>query len=85
VEESFKKLNGEALTIGEVRTLLSANSEGHGWEAPKIVQGEKWWIRDDSATAKLAQDGSLIIRSRELAVKEAQAKRLERAPSLEGF
>jgi hypothetical protein len=85
VAESFKKLNGNALTVGEIQTLLSANSQGHEWEAPRLAQGEKWWTRDDSATAKLAQDGSLTIRSRELVVKEAVAKKLERAPSLEGF
>jgi hypothetical protein len=85
VLETFKKLNGNALTIGEVRTLLTANSQGHEWAAPRVVEGEKWWSRDDSATAKLAQDGSLTIRSRELVVKEAVAKKLERAPSLEGF
>ena len=86
VLESFKKINGNALTIGEVRILLTDNSQGHGWEAPQMVHGEKWWTRDDSATAKLDQDGSAItIRSRELVVKEVVAKRLERTPSLEGF
>lgn len=85
VAESFKKLNGEALTIGEVRTLLDANSQGSGWEPPRMVQGEKLWIRDDNATAKLAQDGSLTIKSRELMHKEAVAKKLEARPSLEGF
>jgi len=85
VAEIFKKLNGEPLTVGEVRTLLSANSQGHGWEAPRMVQEEKCWTRDDSTTAKLAQDGSLIIRSRELISKEAVAKKVIRAPTLEGF
>jgi hypothetical protein len=85
VSESYKKLNGDALTVEEVRILLSANSQGHGWEAPRMVQGEKLWARDDSATAKLAQDGSLTIRSKELVSKETAAKKLERRPSLEGF
>jgi hypothetical protein len=86
VEEVFKKLNGNALTLGEVRTLLSVNSQGQGWEAPQIVEGEKWWTRDDGAAAKLAQDGTaLTIRSRELIAKETMAKKLERQPSLDGF
>ena len=85
VAESFKKINGEALTIGEIRTLLSANSQGYEWEAPHVAQGGKDWTRDDNATARLGQDGSLTIRSRELTSKEALAKKLERAPSLEGF
>jgi len=85
VSESFKKLNDVALTIGEVRTLLNANSRGHEWAAPQVVQGEKVWVRDDNTTAKLAQDGSLTIKSRDLMHKEAVAKKLERAPTLEGF
>ena len=85
VAESFKKINGEALTIGEIRTLLSANSQGYEWEAPHVAQGGKDWTRDDNATARLGQDGSLTIRSRELTSKEALAKKLVRAPSLEGF
>ena len=51
----------------------------------KQLQGEKWWTRDDNATATLGQDGSLTIRSSELVVKEEVAKKLERAPTLEGF
>jgi hypothetical protein len=86
VAEIFKKLNGEPLTVEEVRTLLSANSQGHEWEAPRMVQGQKWWTRDDTATAQLDQDGSwLTIRSKELVSKEAVAKKIVRAPSLEGF
>jgi hypothetical protein len=85
VAETFKKLNGDALSTGDVRTLLTANSQGLEWAAPRLVQGEKLWSRDDSATAKLAQDGSFTIRSRDLVVKEAVAKKLERTPSLEGF
>jgi hypothetical protein len=86
VAESFKKINGEPLTIAEVRTLLAANSEGHGWEAPQLVQGEKLWSRDDAATARLAGDGTLLsIKSKELIVEQAVAKKLERQPSLDGF
>ena len=86
VLESYKKLNGDVLTIGEVRTLLSDNSQGQGWEAPQMVEGEKSWTRDDGATAKLAQDGTaLTIRSRELIAKETTAKKLESQPSLDGF
>ena len=86
VAESFKKINGDALTVGEVRTLLNDNSQGYEWEAPRTIQGEKLWTRDDNATARLAQDGSVItIKSKELMRKEAVAKKLERAPSLEGF
>jgi hypothetical protein len=86
VAESFKKINGEALSLEEVRTLLNANSQGHEWAAPQIVDGEKLWIRDDSAAARLAQDGSsLIIKSKELMSKEAEAKKLEHHPSLDGF
>jgi hypothetical protein len=86
VAESFKKINGDVLTLGEVRTLLSVNSQGYGWEAPQMVQGERCWTRDDSAMAKLNPDGShFTIKSRELMHKEAVAKRLEARPSLEGF
>jgi len=86
VAESFKKINGEALTLGEIRTLLSVNSQGYGWEAPQIVQGEKLWSRDDNATAQLAQDGtSLTLRSKVLMSAQATAKKLEAKPSLEGF
>ncbi len=85
VSESFKKLNGDPLNLGEIRTLLTASSQGYGWEAPRVIEGEKWWTRDDNATARLARDGSFTIKSRELVHKEAAAKRLERAPSLDGF
>jgi hypothetical protein len=85
VAESFKKINGEALTTSEVRTLLAANSQGHEWAAPRVIKDEKCWARDDSATASLAQDGSFTIKSRELIHKEAVAKKLEARPNLEGF
>jgi hypothetical protein len=85
VAETFNKINGEALTIGEARTLLDDNSQGHEWEAPQVVQGGKLWLRDDSATASLGQDGSLTIKSKELMAKETTAKKLEARPSLDGF
>ncbi len=85
VAESFKKLNGQPITTLEVRTLLGANSEGHEWEAPESAKGGKLWTRDDSATAFLADDGSLLIKSRELVTKEVAAKKVEKAPTLEGF
>jgi hypothetical protein len=85
VEESFKKINGDTFSIGEVRTLLGNNSQGHGWEAPMTIQGEKLWMRDDDATAKLAQDGTFIVKSSDLSEKEAMAKKLEHHPSLDGF
>ena len=86
VAETFKKLNGEALTLGEVRTLLNDNAQGYGWEAPQIIDGAKWWTRDDNAAAKLVRDGTILtIKSRELASKEAVAKKLENRPSLDGF
>lgn len=84
--ESFKKISGAALSIGEVQTLLNANAGGHGWEAPRLVQGEKIWLRDDSATARLSQDGvSLLIKSKDLISAQAAAKKAESAPTLEGF
>jgi hypothetical protein len=85
VAEMFKKLNGQPMTISEVRTLLGANAQGHEWEAPESAPGGKMWTRDDSATALLADDGSLLIKSRELVSKEVAARRVEHAPSLEGF
>ena len=85
VEETFKKLNGQALSIQEVRILLGANAQGREWEAPQDLHGQKVWTRDDSATARVNPDGSLTIKSRELTVKEAIAKKDERAPTLDGF
>ncbi len=85
VEETYRKLNGDPFSIGEVRTLLGDNSQGHDWEAPVVINGEKLWMRDDDAAAKLAQDGAFIIKSRELAQQEAMARKLEKHPSLEGF
>ncbi len=85
VAETFRKLNGQALTVNEVQILLSANSEGHEWEAPQVTDQGKFWARDDSATAHLDADGSLSIKSRELVIKEVAAKRVEQRPNLEGF
>jgi hypothetical protein len=85
VAESFKKLNGQPITTLEVRTLLGANSQGREWEAPQTTRGGKLWTRDDNATAFLGEDGTLLIKSRELVSKEVAAKRTEKTPTLEGF
>ena len=85
VKEVYSKLNGNPLGINEVRALLTDNAQGYDWQAPHMVRGDKWWVRDDNATAQLAQDGSLTIKSRELVAKENTAKRLEARPSLDGF
>jgi hypothetical protein len=85
VAEKFKKLNGGPLTVSEVRILLGANSEGFEWQAPRVVNGESWWTRDDNATAHTDADGSLTIKSKELVVKESAAKKVEARPSLDGF
>jgi len=86
VAEAFEKINGQPLMIGEVRTLLADNSQGHEWEAPQTVDAGKLWVRDDNATAVANQDGTrLIIKSRELVARETMAKRLETRPSLDGF
>jgi hypothetical protein len=85
VAELFKKINGQPLSTGEVRTLLGANAQGREWEAPQDGNGGKLWTRDDSATAMLGENGTLLIKSRELVSKETSAKKLEQAPSLEGF
>jgi hypothetical protein len=84
--ESFKKINGAAMTLGEVQVLLNANAQGHGWEAPVVVKGEKVWVRDDAATAKLSQDGvSLLIKTKELISAQDAAKKAEASPTLDGF
>ena len=85
VSESFKKLNGEALTVGEIRVLLGANSQGYGWEAPQIVEGQKTWSRDDGAVATLTGGLVLNITSRDLMYKQALARKLASHPSLQGF
>ena len=85
VAEVFKKLNGQPLSVDDIRVLLGANSQGREWEAPQTTKGDKVWTRDDNATARLGQDGSLTIKSRELTMKESVAKKLEQAPSLDGF
>jgi hypothetical protein len=86
VSENFWKLNGEPLSLTEVRTLLAANTQGHGWEAPVVVHGEKVWLRDDSATARLDATGtSLLIKSKELIAAQAEAKKVAQKPTLEGF
>ena len=85
VSELFKKLNRDALTIGETQILLTDNSQGHEWEAPQADDGGKLWMRDDGVAARLARDGSLVIKSKELMSAEAAAKKLEDHPSLDGF
>jgi hypothetical protein len=85
VAEVFQKINGDPISIAESRILLGANAQGYEWAAPQVVNGESWWTRDDNATARLASDGSLTIKSKELVAKEATAKKLEAKPSLDGF
>jgi len=86
VAEAFKKVNGQPLSIGEVRTLLDDNAQGREWEAPQVVDGGKLWMRDDNATAMANQEGThLLIKSRELVARETLAKKLETRPSLDGF
>lgn len=84
VKERFSKVNHEALTLSETRTLLDANSQGHEWEAPETNGNQKKWIRDDGAVAALNQ-GFLTITTKELIAKETIAKKLEAKPSLDGF
>ena len=84
--ESFKKISNAAMVLGEVQILLNANAQGHEWAAPVVVNGEKIWVRDDSATARLSQDGvSLLIKSKQLIDAQAAAKKAESAPTLDGF
>jgi hypothetical protein len=86
VAESFNKLNGDGFTVGEVRTLLAANGQGFEWAAPVVVEGEKVWLRDDSATATLNAAGTvLVIKSKELISEQNQARKAEERPSLDGF
>ncbi len=86
VSESFWKINGDPLSIGEVRTLLSANTQGRVWQAPVVVRGDKVWLRDDDATAALLRSGTeLLIKSKALISAQAEAKQLEQKPTLDGF
>jgi hypothetical protein len=85
VAESFKKISGEILTIGEVRTLLNDNSQGYGWEAPQAIDEQKKWARDDGAVATLTGSRILTLTSKDLLVEKAVAKKLEQQPTLEGF
>ncbi len=85
VAESFRKLNGEALSIGEVRTLLNSNAQGYGWEAPVEAEDQKKWTRDDGAVATLTGGRILNLASKQLLVQKSVAKKLEHQPSLEGF
>jgi hypothetical protein len=85
VSESFKKINGNVFTVGEVRTLLTANSQGFGWEAPTEAEGQKSWKRDDGAVATLLGGRVLNVVSKDLLNKQAIARKLAHQPSLEGF
>jgi len=85
VSESFKKLNGEPLSVAEVRILLGVNSQGYGWEAPQVLEGQKTWTRDDGAVATLTGGLVLNVTSRDLIIKQAVARKLARQPTLEGF
>ncbi len=85
VQETYKKLNGSPILVDEARYLLTANAQGEEWSAPRTVEGDKIWTRDDGATATLAHDGTMTIRSAQLTHEETAAKRIEEHPSLEGF
>jgi hypothetical protein len=85
VQEIFKKINGQPITVDEARILLAANAGPYTWSAPQKTPDAQIWTRDDSAVAQLSSDGSMIIRSRQLAQEEVAAKNLEAHPSLEGF
>jgi len=85
VQEAFKKINNQPITVEEARLLLSANAQGLEWSAPEKKADAMIWTRDDNAVAQLSNDGSMIIRSRQLTAEEITAKRLEQHPSLEGF
>jgi len=85
VQESFRKINGQPITVPEAQILLGANAQGREWSAPQKTSDALIWTRDDNAVADLSSDGSMTIRSRALAVEESIAKHLEQRPSLEGF
>jgi hypothetical protein len=84
-EESFKKNNGDELTVLEVRTLLGLNSQGFQWGAPATIDGGRQWTRDDGSMATLTGGHILSIKSKTLADKEMAAQKLDRTPSLDGF
>ncbi len=85
VQEIFKKLNHEPISVEEARVLLNANAQGLEWSAPQRKPDAFVWTRDDNAVAQLSSDGSMIIRSRALTAEEASARYLEQHPSLDGF
>jgi hypothetical protein len=85
VQEIFKKLNGQPISVEEARILLTANAGGQNWSAPQKADGAVSWIRDDNAVAQLASNGTMSIRSRELAAEEEAAKHLQDHPTLDGF
>jgi hypothetical protein len=83
--ESFQKLDGNALNTGEIRTLLALNSQGFEWEAPQTIEGQRRWLRDDAALATVTGGRIFYVESKDLLSKEAMARKLSHAPSLEGF
>jgi hypothetical protein len=85
VQETFKKLNGQPLSLGEVQTLLNDNGLGNSWEPPVYIQQGKMWKRDDGAVGIVGADGALTLKTKELIAKESTARKDERAPTLEGF
>jgi hypothetical protein len=85
VQEIFKKINNQPITVEEARILLNANAQGLEWSAPQKKTDAFVWTRDDNAVAQLSSDGSMIIRSHDLVIEEATAKHLEQRPSLDGF
>jgi hypothetical protein len=84
-QETYKKISGVSMTVDEARILMAANAQGFNWSAPQKTSDAIIWTRDDNAVAELSSDGSMTIRSRQIAVEEATAKHLEQRPTLEGF
>ena len=85
VAESFRKISGDALTLDEARTLLTNNAQGFKWSAPVMVDGERRWMRDDGAMARLSDGRTLYLVTKQLMDAEMKAKSVQRAPTLEGF
>jgi hypothetical protein len=84
-KESFRKLNGDTISLSEARTLLNLNSGGSGWEAPQILGDDKQWGRDDGAVATLIGGRIFTVKSKALIDEETAAKKLVSTPSLDGF
>jgi hypothetical protein len=85
VEEIFKKLNGQSITVDEAHILLTANAGGQNWSFPDKGKDAITWTRDDHALAKLTSDGTMTIRSQDLVVQQAAAEHLKQRPTLDGF